>query len=123
MTELLCGILEIRTIGENEYFIVYSGVEDKSYTIPTNQLLKYGVEVGQRHFFKKELNVKSQQFFLNYERPELSKIKNSYYECGKVYDFKIIDFENKLNKKGKDIILISVEDICRAFLNINFGHA
>lgn len=56
MTEFLCDILEIKTIGENEYFSVYSSIEEKNFTIPTYQLLKHNVEIGQRHFFKKEQN-------------------------------------------------------------------
>lgn len=122
MTELLCDILEITTIGENEYFLVYSSIEDKSYTIPSYQLLKYDVEVGQRHFFKKELNLKSKQFFLNYVKSELFENKNRLnkpYEGGKVYEFNIIEFENRINKKGENIIIINVEDIDKNIIQVS----
>ena len=121
MTELLCDILEIITIGENEYFLVYSSIEEKSYTIPCHQLLKYNVEVGQKHFFKKEQNLKSKQFFLNYLRSELfdnKNILNRHYEPGKVYDFNIIEFENRVNKNGENIIIINVEDIDKNIIQV-----
>ncbi len=122
MTELLCDILEITTIGENDYFLVYSSIEDKSYIIPTYQLLKYNVEVGQRHFFKKEQNIKSKQFFLNYVKPEVfenKNILNKHYKCGKVYDFNIIEFQNRVNKKGENILIINVEDIDKNIIQVS----
>ena len=112
MTELLCDILEITTIGEKEYFLVYSSIEDKSYRIRTNQLLKYNVAVGQRYFFKKEQNLKSKQFFLKYLKSEF------LYECGKIYDFNIIEFENGVNKKGENILYINVEDIDKNIIRV-----
>ena len=115
MTELLCDILEITTIGEKEYFLVYSSIEDKSYRIPTNQLLKYNVAVGQRYFFKKEQNLKSKEFFLKYLKSEFLE---NHYECGKIYDFNIIEFENRVNKKGENILYINVEDIDKNIIRV-----
>jgi hypothetical protein len=114
MTELLCNILEIKNIREKEYFVVYSITEEQDYIIPSNQLLIHNVKVGQRHFFIKEQNINSKQFFLNYKRPETSenidKIHN-HYKTGEVYEFNILSFENKLNKNGETHTIISVEDI------------
>lgn len=114
MTELLCNILEIKYIGEKKYFVIYSIAEEQEYFIPLNQLLIHNVKVGQRHFFKKEENIKSKHFFLNYKRPEISenidKIKNDY-KIGQVYDFNILAFENKLYNSGETHTIISVKDV------------
>jgi predicted RNA-binding protein with RPS1 domain len=113
MTELLCYIEEITQIGENEYFIVNSITEEKKYTIPTNQLLKHGVSIGQKYYFKKEQNLKTKQFFLNFSRPEntyLESPSNKHYEVGEQYYFDILSIEESENKKGEKISLINIED-------------
>ena len=122
MTELLCDILEITNIGENEYFLVYSSIEDKNYTIPSYQLLKYNVQVGQKHYFKREQNLKSKQFFLNYVRPDIRikmNILNDHYKSGEVYDFKIVEFEVRVNKKSETITMINVEDIDKNIISVS----
>ena len=114
MIELLCDILEIKNIRENEYFLVYSIIEEKDYIIPCNQLIMHNVKVGQRHIFKKEQNLNSKQFFLNYVSPQFTENKNilnNHYKAGEAYDFKIIEFENQENKKGEPITIIYVQDI------------
>lgn len=113
MAELLCDIEGISQIGENEYFIVYSLEEEKKYTIPINQLLKYGVSTGQRHFFKKVQNINTKQYFLNYVRPEKMNQafkENLHYKTGEEYDFDIVKIEESENKKGEKISIIIVED-------------
>ena len=114
MTELLCDIIETTTIGENEYFVVYSKLENKKYTIPVYQLSKYNVEIGQKHYFFKELNAITNKYFLNYDRPEILEkgiTKNNHYEVGLQYDFKIISIDLESNKKGDLISKIKLEDL------------
>lgn len=116
MTELICEIKEITNIGENEYFLVYSTLKNKSYIIPTYQLIKYNVQIGETHTFKLEQNLNSKQFFLNYVKSNdaISAdviVPNDYYICGNVYEFKIVDFHTKLNKKNEPVLIITVEDI------------
>lgn len=114
MTELLCDIIETTTVGENEYFVVYSKLENKKYTIPVYQLSKYNVEIGQKHYFLKELNAITNKYFLNYDRPEILEkgiTKNNHYEVGLQYDFEIISINLDFNKKGDIISIIKVEDL------------
>ncbi len=121
MTELLCDIKSITTKDKNDYFLVYSQSEDKEYTIPTYQLLKHKVDVGQKHFFKKEINLESKKYFLNYIRPQINNdaiFNHHYYKCGGVYDFKILSFSIQENKKGIPISLITLEDIDKKVLTI-----
>lgn len=121
MTELICDIVEITTKSENEYFVVYSIEEDKTYIIPTHQLLKHNIEVGERHIFQKVQHINSKQYFLNYVCPEKNEnqfISHKYYNCNEIYEFKIIKFDKQINKKGETISIISVEDIDKNIITV-----
>jgi hypothetical protein len=121
MTELLCNIEETTQIGENEYFMVYCLIEDKKYTIPTNQLLKYGVSIGEKHYFKKEQNINTKQYFLNYVRPlkiNQESPNNKNYKIGEQYLFDIISIEESDIRKGEKISIITVEDIDKNKISI-----
>jgi predicted RNA-binding protein with RPS1 domain len=121
MTELLCNIEETTQIGENEYFIVHSLTEDKKYTIPTYQLLKYGISIGEEHYFKKEQNINTKQYFLNYVRPlkiNQESPNNKNYKIGEQYLFDIISIEESENRKGEKISIITVEDIDKNKISI-----
>lgn len=121
MTELLCNIEETTQIGENEYFIVHCLTEDKKYTIPTYQLLKYGVSIGEKHYFKKEQNINTKQYFLNYVRPlkiNQETPNNKNYKIGEQYLFDIISIEESENRKGEKISIITVEDIDKNKISI-----
>ena len=114
MAELLCNIEGTTQIGENEYFIIHCLTEDKKYTIPTYKLLKYGVLIGQKHYFEKEQNINSKQYFLNYVRPlkiNQDTSNNKNYKIGEQYLFDIISIEERENRKGEKISIITVEDI------------
>lgn len=121
MNELLCHIEEITQIGENEYFIVHSISEDKKYTIPTYQLIKHGISTGEKHYFKKEQNKNTKQFFLNFvsldktfQEPNISQ----HYRIGEEYDFDIIKIEETENRKGEKISIITVEDLEKNQLSV-----
>lgn len=114
MNELLCYIEEITQIGENEYFLVHSILEDKKYTIPTYQLLKYGISTGEKHYFKKEQNRNTGQYFLNFVKPgnqNQENVVNQNYRIGEEYEFRIIKIEESENKKREIISIITVEDL------------
>ncbi len=112
MTELFCDIIDITWVGENEYFLVYSKSENKNYTIPAYQLSKYNVEVGQSHYFRKEQNSRSKQYYLNFVQPnEVTVIDNKHYKVGFQYEFDITSIDLAVNKKGENISIITVEDL------------
>lgn len=111
---LLCDIIDIYNTGETEYYKVYSTSENKTYSIPSYQLVIHKLSVGQKHFFEKEQNPKSKHFFLNYLKPYThtkNKVVDKYYEIGEIYEFNILDFESFVNKKNEKCFLILVEDI------------
>jgi len=123
MTEKLCDIKGITNKGNNDYFLVYSQNEGIEYTIPTYQLLKHNVGVGEKHFFGIKLNLESKKYFLEYIRPQLNNdilFHHHYYKCGQTYEFKITSFNTLENRKGNSISLITLEDIDKKVVTI-FG--
>ena len=113
MTELLCEITDVIKNGDNLYFAVHSIQESKNYKIPENQLRKFNIGVGQRHYFRKEKNPNSKLSFLEYVRPEVplkSTSHNKDYVVGSYYDFDIISIDSAVNKKGEPISIINVLD-------------
>ena len=114
MEELLCDILEITTIGENKFFKIYSIEEDKIYSIPTIRLNNYNVIVGEQYFFCKRKRNNSNVYYLDYvcsAKNKDKKITHRYYNCNKIYDFKIIKIKSQLTKKNQTIPVINVVDI------------
>ena len=41
----------------------------------------------------------------------MTELLNEHYEFGKIYDLNIIEFENKANHTGENILIFNVEDI------------
>lgn len=111
MTELNCEIIEKTLRGENEYYLVNCIGDNQNYFIPIQQLLKHKVEVGKSYYFEKKLNTKSQKYFLEYLYQSNKKVEHHYYKINECYEFKIVDIESTLNKKGNPISIISIEDI------------
>lgn len=121
MTDINCEILDVITRGDNKYFRVYSIDEDKTYTIPTEQLVKYNIRVGEKYLFQKKQNRNSQKYYLEYiyhESLEKQIITHRYYECNKIYEFKIDKFATQLNKKKEAIPIILVEDIDKNIIKV-----
>ena len=48
----------------------------------------------------------------------MPELLNEHYECGKIYDFNIIEFENRVNHKGENILIINVEDIDKNIIQV-----
>lgn len=118
MIELNCEIKEITKRGENEYFLINSIEENQNYIIPVEQLLKYNIKIGEFHIFEKKLNKNSQKYFLEYLYHSKPILKHHYYDCGQIYEFKIINIEPTLNKKGNTISIISVEDVDKNIITV-----
>ncbi|MDL2144828.1 putative DNA binding domain-containing protein [Flavobacterium tructae] len=111
MTELSCEIQEIITKGDTDYFKINSTTENQTYIIPTDQLLKYNVKVGESHFFEKKINKKSKKYFLEYLYKSKSLNFHSYYKQNECYEFEIVNIESSINKKGSKISVISLKDV------------